>query len=194
MDLQSPSAPDAGSGQALFRALLGLFGLVALLAIADLLADSGDGTSLGHLSIEGAIVLVGGVGIALAVRQIRQLRAAERQAVAEVRKLDERLAATRAQAEQWRRETRELRAGLGLAIERQLDAWGLTKAEKEIALLLLKGLSHKQVAAARGVGETTVRQQSRAVYQKAGVDGRHDLAAFFLEGLLAPTTDDSSGG
>jgi len=114
--------------------------------------------------------------------------------VAEVRKLDERLAATRAQAEKWQSETRELRAGLGLAIERQLDAWGLTKAEKEIALLLLKGLSHKQVAAARGVGETTVRQQSRAVYQKAGVDGRHDLAAFFLEGLLAPTTDDSSGG
>ncbi len=194
MDLQSPSAPDAGSERALFSAMLVLFVLVAFLAIADLLADSGDGTSLGHLLTEGAIVLVGGIGIALAAWQTRQLRAAERLAVAEVRKLDERLVATRAQAEQWRRETRELRAGLGLAIEKQLDAWGLTKAEKEIALLLLKGLSHKQVAAARGVGETTVRQQSRAIYQKAGVDGRHDLAAFFLEGLLAPTTDDSSGG
>ncbi|MFN7589824.1 MAG: helix-turn-helix transcriptional regulator [Planctomycetota bacterium] len=174
--------------------MLVLFVLVAFLAIADRLADSGDGTSLGHLLTEGAIVLVGGIGIALAAWQTRQLRAAERLAVAEVRKLDERLVATRAQAEQWQRETRELRAGLGLAIEKQLDAWGLTKAEKEIALLLLKGLSHKQVAAARGVGETTVRQQSRAIYQKAGVDGRHDLAAFFLEGLLAPTTDDSSGG
>jgi DNA-binding CsgD family transcriptional regulator len=194
MDLQSPSAPDAGSERALFSAMLVLFVLVAFLAIADLLADSGDGTSLGHLLTEGAIVLVGGIGIALAAWQTRQLRAAERLAVAEVRKLDERLVATRAQAEQWQRETRELRAGLGLAIEKQLDAWGLTKAEKEIALLLLKGLSHKQVAAARGVGETTVRQQSRAIYQKAGVDGRHDLAAFFLEGLLAPTTDDSSGG
>lgn len=192
MDLPSPPASDVGSERALFRGLIALFGLAAILAIVDLLADSGDGSSFGHVLIEGAIVLAGGLGIGVAARHIRRLRAAERQALADVRSLDQRLLASRAQAERWRRETSELRQGLGLAIDRQLDAWTLTKAEKEIALLLLKGLSHKQVAAMRSVGEATVRQQSRAIYQKAGVDGRHDLAAFFLEGLLAPPGDEGA--
>lgn len=193
MDLPSPSASDAGSERVLFRTVIALFGLVALLAIGDLLADSDGGSSLGHLVTEGAIVVAGGFGIVAAARHIRRLRAAESQALAEVRSLDERLAATRIQAERWLRETRELRQGLGLAIDRQLDAWALTRAEKEIALLLLKGLSHKQVAAARSVGEATVRQQARAIYQKANVDGRHDLAAYFLEGLLAPPGDVDPG-
>ena len=38
----------------------------------------------------------------------------------------------------------------------------------------------------RQVSEATVRQQGRAIYQKAGLRGRHDLAAFFLEDLLDP--------
>lgn len=193
MDLPPPSASDAGSERVLFRTLIALFGLVVILAIGDLMADSDGGSSLGHLVTEGAIVVAGGSGILAAVRHIRRLRAAELLALAEVRSLDERLAATRIQAERWLRETRELRQGLGLAIDRQLDAWALTRAEKEIALLLLKGLSHKQVAAARSVGEATVRQQARAIYQKANVDGRHDLAAFFLEGLLAPPGGDGPG-
>ncbi|MBL8739081.1 MAG: response regulator transcription factor [Planctomycetes bacterium] len=191
--MPSPSASDAGSERALFRTLIALFGLVALLAIGDLLADSDGGSSLGHLVTEGAIVVAGGFGIVAAARHIRRLRTAESQALAEVRSLDERLAAIRIQAERWLRETRELRQGLGLAIDRQLDAWALTRAEKEIALLLLKGLSHKQVAAARSVGEATVRQQARAIYQKANVEGRHDLAAFFLEGMLAPPGGDGPG-
>lgn len=193
MDLPSPSASDAGSERTLFRTLIALFGLVVILAIGDLMADSDGGSSVGHLLTEGSIVVAGGLGILVAARHIRRVRTAEAQALAEVRSLDERLAATRIQAERWLRETRELRQGLGLAIDRQLDAWALTRAEKEIALLLLKGLSHKQVAAARSVGEATVRQQARSLYQKANVEGRHDLAAYFLEGLLAPPGGNGPG-
>lgn len=64
--------------------------------------------------------------------------------------------------------------------------WGLTPAEQDIALLLLKGLSHKEIAQVRAVSETTVRQQARSLYRKAGLSGRSDLAAFFLEDLLGP--------
>ncbi len=38
----------------------------------------------------------------------------------------------------------------------------------------------------RGISEATTRQQARAVYRKAGVAGRNDLAAFFLEDLALP--------
>jgi DNA-binding CsgD family transcriptional regulator len=77
-------------------------------------------------------------------------------------------------------------AGLGAAIDAQFDRWGLSPAEKEVGLLLLKGLSHREVAQARSVTEATARQQARAVYRKAGVSGRADLAAFFLEDLMLP--------
>jgi hypothetical protein len=36
------------------------------------------------------------------------------------------------------------------------------------------------------IGETTARQQAGAIYRKAGLSGRHELAAFFLEDLLGP--------
>jgi DNA-binding NarL/FixJ family response regulator len=55
-----------------------------------------------------------------------------------------------------------------------------------VGLLLLKGLSLKEAAEARQTSERTVRQQALAVYRKAGLAGRAELAAFFLEDLLLP--------
>ena len=77
--------------------------------------------------------------------------------------------------------------GLGAAMDRQFDKWGLTPAERDIALLQLKGLRHKQIAELRETSERTVRQQALAIYRKAGLSGRTDLAAFFLEDLLLPS-------
>jgi DNA-binding CsgD family transcriptional regulator len=82
--------------------------------------------------------------------------------------------------------------GLGAALDHQFERWNLSPAEKEVALLLLKGLSHKDVAEVRSVTEATARQQARAVYKKAGLSGRHDLAAFFLEDLMLPIEADDN--
>jgi DNA-binding CsgD family transcriptional regulator len=81
---------------------------------------------------------------------------------------------------------RELVKGLGAAIDAQFDRWGLTAAEREVAMLMLKGLSHKEIAAVREASERTVRQQARAIYAKANLSGRAALSAFFLEDLLLP--------
>jgi DNA-binding CsgD family transcriptional regulator len=92
----------------------------------------------------------------------------------------------RAQGQRWRSEARTYLNGLGQAIETQFNRWNLTEAEREVALLLLKGLSHKEIATVRSVSERTVREQARSVYTKAGLTGRTALSAFFLEDLLAP--------
>lgn len=185
MELRSPHPTDGGSPQ-LLGGLVALFALTAILAIVDLVADSGEGGSAAHVVTEVTIVIAGAIGASLAVLRIGRLGATAANATAAARQLGLHLEATRAEAARWRNETQELLAGLGAAIDRQFARWQLSDAETEIAQLLLKGLSHKEVAAARGVGEATVRQQARAIYQKAGVQGRHELAAFFLEGLLAP--------
>jgi DNA-binding CsgD family transcriptional regulator len=92
----------------------------------------------------------------------------------------------RVQGHRWRSESRSLLNGLGQAIDAQFSRWNLTDAEREVALLLLKGLSTKEIAAVRAVSERTVREQSGAIYTKASLTGRAALAAFFLEDLLAP--------
>lgn len=162
-------------------------GAVGVLAAVDLTLDLVAGVAGAHVVVELCIALVGGVGAVVFARRWRGLR----RAVAEARRrgdvLEERLAASRAEAERWRAEARALIEGLGAAIERQFERWALSPAEAEVALLMLKGLSHKEIAQARAVGEATVRQQARAVYRKAGVDGRHGLMAFFLEDLILPS-------
>lgn len=96
------------------------------------------------------------------------------------------LEVARIQGQRWRSEARSLLSGLGLAIDAQFSRWNLTDAEREVALLLLKGLSTKEVAAVRASSERTVREQARSIYAKAGLTGRAALSAFFLEDLLAP--------
>ena len=86
----------------------------------------------------------------------------------------------------WRESARSALEGLGSAIDSQFGRWGLTGAEREVALLLLQGHGHKQVAAQTGRSERTVRQHAVAVYQKSALRGRAELAAFFLGDLALP--------
>jgi putative tricarboxylic transport membrane protein len=75
-------------------------------------------------------------------------------------------------------------AGIHAQIEREFDKWSLSAAERDIALLMLKGLRLKEIAACRGTTERTVRQQAQAVYKKAGISGRSNLAAYFIEDFM----------
>mgnify|MGYP001815035200 FL=1 len=169
----------------LIGVLLAFIG-VALFAAIDISEDLREGTTLRHVGVEGSILLLALVGSMLMAHRLamtlRRARAVEKEAFA----LAEQLDATRAEADRWRSEARDVMEGLGQALDQQFDRWSLTPAEKEVALLLLKGLSHKEIAQLRSVTEATARQQARAVYKKGGLSGRHDLAAFFLEDLMLP--------
>ncbi|MEA1941510.1 MAG: LuxR family transcriptional regulator [Pseudomonadota bacterium] len=147
-----------------------LFALIAVLIAGDLLTDRGEGAGLAHLAVEFLVLVAATAGAAALWRRVGQAR------------LD--LASARAEAERWRAENRTLVRGLGEAILQQFDRWQLTAAECEIGLFLLKGLSLKEIAALRATSERTVREQARALYRKAGLEGRHALSAFFLEDLL----------
>lgn len=67
----------------------------------------------------------------------------------------------------------------------QFTAWGLTPAERDVGFLALKGLDVAEIAALRGAASGTVRAQLTRIYSKAGVSGRAQFAAFFVEDLLA---------
>lgn len=96
--------------------------------------------------------------------------------------------ARQAERDRWRESAQKVLEGLGAAIDRQFQEWELTPAEREVALLLLKGYSHKHIASATHRSERTVRQHAVAVYRKAGLSSRAELAAFFLEDLMLPAS------
>ena len=156
-----------------------ILGVIALLAGTDIVADLGEGAAGPHLFLEGLLMTVAG-GWALYL--LARLRSLGRRA----RELDHRLELASAEAEHWREEARGVLLGLGEAIDKQFVRWQLTTAEKEVGLLLLKGLSLKKIAGLRQVSERTVRQQAQVIYRKGGLAGRADLSAFFLEDLLLP--------
>jgi DNA-binding CsgD family transcriptional regulator len=98
------------------------------------------------------------------------------------------LEARREERDAWRRSARVALEGLGEAVDRQFHAWGLTAAEREVALQLLKGYSHKHIAQATHRNERTARQHASAVYHKSGLAGRAELSAYFLD-LILPEPD-----
>ncbi len=77
-------------------------------------------------------------------------------------------------------------------IDTQFDEWKLSKAERDVAMLSLKGFSISEIAELRHTKEGTIKAQSAAVYRKSGVSGRLQLLSFFVEELLsAPLTERS---
>jgi DNA-binding CsgD family transcriptional regulator len=188
--LDTAIRPDArrGIGRVLGGSALGptatavpmaIFLFISVFMAADISSDLAAGSSPGHLIAEAVVMATSLIGL---VAMWRLLRATMQWA----RDLEVALDGTRADLVRWRSEAQEHLRGLGVAIDRQFDRWGLSPAEREVALLLLKGLSLKEAAEARQTSERTVRQQALAVYRKAGLAGRAELAAFFLEDLLLP--------
>jgi DNA-binding NarL/FixJ family response regulator len=83
---------------------------------------------------------------------------------------------------------RELDAACGAfqsVIERHFEIWGLSKAEKDVALLSIKGMSNTEIARMRVTREGTIKAQSAAIYRKAGVSSRADLISAVIEDLIA---------
>jgi DNA-binding CsgD family transcriptional regulator len=124
-------------------------------------------------------IVMTSVGVVLLFQVARRQRDDQAQLIRD-------LEIARAQGQHWRAEARSHLIGLGKAIEAQFSRWNLTGAERDVALLLLKGLSHKEIATIRASSERTVREQARALYAKAGLTGRSALSAFFLEDRSAP--------
>jgi DNA-binding CsgD family transcriptional regulator len=172
----SPAADDGGPRPWALALPAVSLGAIAVLVALDIATDARAGSGRGHLVVEAVVVAVAIAGAAVLFAQLASAR----------RRAERDLDRARADLVRFRAESEHLLRGLGAAIDRQFEGWGLSPAEREVGLLLLKGLSLKDIAGVRATSERTVRQQALAIYRKAGLSGRAELAAFFLEDLLLP--------
>jgi len=69
-------------------------------------------------------------------------------------------------------------------LDERFCEWGLTPAERDVALFALKGMSLQEIAGLRATSEGTVKAQTNAIYRKAGVSGRPQLLSLFIEDLM----------
>jgi DNA-binding CsgD family transcriptional regulator len=86
-----------------------------------------------------------------------------------------------------RRAEEALRAASGAFMEvldERFTEWGLTPAERDVALFAIKGMSTQEIAELRQTSEGTVKAQTNAIYRKAGVSGRPQLLSLFIDELM----------
>jgi len=130
----------------------------------DIAADVRDASeSMLHVAVESVVFLAVSAMLFAELRRIRHLNRA-------------------ISSEQAK--TARLSGQLWTVMRDQFARWGLSPSESEIALLLIKGLSMKEISQARQVKEKTIRQQATQIYAKSGCAGRHELGAHFIEDLM----------
>jgi DNA-binding CsgD family transcriptional regulator len=147
---------------------LALQAFCALFFLLDILADLAEWPPLlsegAHHGIELLAVVVLILGIVRTPVEIRRVRTRQARIEAQLR----------------------VASGAFLELlEEHFVAWALTPSERDVALLLIKGLAIAEIAELRRTKEGTVKAQCNAIYSKAGVSGRQQLLSLFIEELMA---------
>ncbi len=162
------------------RALvLAVLCIVVLGGAIDLYLDGPEQWGTPHTAIEVALMAISGTAGILLWRAWR--RTARTLGIVE-----RSLSVAEQERGEWQARAEQALSGMARAIDDQFGKWELTPAEREVALMLLKGYGHKQIAYRTNRSESTVRQHAVAVYGKSGQAGRAELSAFFLDGLMLP--------
>lgn len=151
---------------------------ISLFALVDIILDMREGVPINHLIHEGFLWLLSMLGAFYQFRIIRW----QRKKIVELGQVNESL---KLEQKAFEKKISHLSEEFLKSIDEQFNAWSFSRGEKEIALLLIKGLSMKEIAEIRGSHENTVRQQASQIYKKSSINGRMELAAFFLDDLLA---------
>jgi len=154
-----------------------LLAAITALKLVDVIADMGLQLPPQHLIQEWILLLLSAFGCVYLITDIRRRSRAMEQLRDTLSMSDQQLAALSDQL-------RDARRSFAETIRAQFETWKLTSSEQQVAMLLLKGLSLQEIAAVRDTREKTVRQHASNVYAKAGLEGRHALAAWFLEDLV----------
>ena len=155
-----------------------LLAFVVVGNLMDVMYDYREGASLAHLTIELALVAASLVLITVLSLGIWKESRANRRLKAELATVSGELPDAQSPS------LVAARHDLAKVLQTQFSEWNLTRTEREVSLLLLKGLSFKEIAAVRNTMEKTVRQQASSIYKKAGVSGRHAFSAWFIEDIL----------
>ena len=154
---------------------------------AEIVDEFAEGDSLSMMADDLARFTLSAIVLAVFVVEY----AAQQRALVD---LKSQLQAARGRLAQVYPQSRKLASQYRTVMQEQFDAWQLTGSEQDVVIMLLKGLSFREIANLRETREKTVRQQASSVYRKAGVTSRNELAAWFFEDMLDPPPVERGSG
>lgn len=137
--------------------------IAAVFFLADAVDDVADEGLSAHVAIEAMIAFALVAGVVLGAWHMRTL-------LTEARRREDALAVAS--------------GALAAHVSDRFDEWGLTAAERDVALFALKGCDSAEIARLRGAAPGTVRAQLSQIYAKAGVASHAALVSLFFEDLL----------
>lgn len=162
------------------QTLLSLFVLLIFATSAsEIVLEFMDGETLSTMGDDILWFLISAFFLATFIYQRREQQK-------ELKDLRGQLSRARGKLAQLDAKSQELASQYRTVIQKQFDAWTLSESEQDIVILILKGLSFREIAELRNTRDKTVRQQASSVYRKAGVAGRSELVAWFFDDLLEP--------
>lgn len=157
--------------------LLALIILIFLVSLMDIITDMRSGIEFEHIAHE--LVLLG-ICVLMIYFQMRMIFKRD----FELGLFSSEIDRIKKEKADYRVKVEELSGNFAKVVDEQFTQWKLSEGEKDVARLLIKGFSMKEIADFRNSHDSTVRQQATAVYKKSGVSGRQELSAFFLEDLF----------
>lgn len=69
-------------------------------------------------------------------------------------------------------------------IQTHFDDWKLTASERDVAALMIKGLSISEIAGVRGSAEGTVKAHLNAIYRKSNARNRAEVLSHIMDTLI----------
>lgn len=171
---RDPDQP--GSASPMDILVMVVLAIVGIGGVVDLILDQPDSWYSAHVLLELGLVAT---SLTLATSLWLRWRSLATELVTTRRSLAER----QAERDAWQSSAEGALRSMAEAVGTQFGKWELTPTEREVALLLLQGLGHKEIAARTGRSERTVRQHAVSIYDKSGQSGRAELAGFFLHGI-----------
>jgi len=164
-------------------------GCFALLLTLEVLTQEDEIRFLDFVGDAASILLTIGAAVGVALL-LQRIQGQHEEQMALIRDLE----VARAEGNGWRSKVQSHMSGLKAEMDTQFQSWGMTSAEREVGLLILKGLSHKEIAQLRATSDATVRQQAQAIYRKARLPGKTAFSAYFLDDLFAADGAEAGDG
>jgi len=121
------------------------------------------GTELLHITFEIVAVISLVIGIFEVLNKVRYL---------EIEKLRQ------------TNQLKHLREDFDELVHRKFSNWGLSPAERDVALMMLRGLTVEQISEIRDVSKGTIKVQSHKIMQKADVGSRVEFMSIFLDDFI----------
>lgn len=153
--------------------------LVGILSIIDVFMDKNDQLSNAHIIGEFFLIFLSFSGSFYFISQASFYRESSDKLKTQVNSLEKKNSHYKEQVQLYKN-------GLSEAIDEEFNLWKLTPSEKEVGIMLIKGMSYNEIAEARGISERTARNQGSSLLSKAGLKNKSELIAYFLEDLLYP--------